>query len=126
MEKGNKKATERPITTVDLEVLHLKENYFAISYLEILLLEDERCCEFASFFGEVDLNKPVSLLPGRLPKGPIGLPYNNESLLVERQRIDSVYRDIFEQCESPLTKYKTETYKYRSTENTQVNSYPNF
>lgn len=50
-------------------------------YLEVLVLEDERCFEFASLLGEVDLDEPVPLLPGGLPQGPTGLPYNYEPLL---------------------------------------------
>lgn len=78
---------------------------FAIFYLKVLLLENERRCELASILGEVDLNEPVSLLPGRLPKGPAGLPYNNEPLLGTNKACIQ-YGDIWDMELRPLTKYK--------------------
>lgn len=54
------------------------------SYLEVLFLEDERRYELSSWFGEIHLNKSVSLLPRRLPEDPTGLSYNNKPLLKKK------------------------------------------
>lgn len=56
------------------------------SYLEVLFLEEEMRDESSPRLGKVDLNETVSLLPRRLPKGPVGLPHNNEPLLEEKEK----------------------------------------
>ena len=43
-------------------------------YLEVFLFEEQGRCELASLFGEVHLDEPVSLAPGRLPQDPRWAP----------------------------------------------------
>lgn len=53
----------------------------AASYPEVLLFEDERRHQLAPLLGEIHLDEPVSLLPGRLPETSVWLSNDDEPLL---------------------------------------------
>lgn len=124
--KDNKDSNRKEITSFCyLEYWAAIMNELAdFSYLEVLFPEDERRCELSSWFGEIHLNKSVSLLPRRLPEDPTGLPYNDKPLLKKKNKCKMIiiyigcclqieaFSEIFHANIQPLTLSIKETQEH--------------